>query len=66
MIYDAVWALAKGLDDIGTMKKLTVASVDCVQGRQNNEGKRSAEEVLKKMLEVRIRRITASYSEYIS
>ena len=54
MLYDAVWALGKGLDELSTMKPITIESVNCERGRQNSPGKRSAEEVLKKMLEVRI------------
>ena len=54
MLYDAVWALAKNLDELSTMKPLVVESVNCERGRQNTDGKRSAEEVFKKMLEVRM------------
>ena len=52
MMYDAVWTLAKSLDELSTMKELKVERVNCEQGRRNTPGKRSADEVLKKLLEV--------------
>ena len=53
MMYDAIWTLAKALDELMTMKELKVEGVDCGTGRRNGPGKRSADEVLKKLLEVR-------------
>ena len=53
MLYDAVWALAKGLDELGTMKPLNIEPVRCQAGRENTPGKRSAEEVKKTLLGVR-------------
>ena len=52
-MYDAIWTLAKALDELMTMKELKVEGVDCGTGRRNGPGKRSADEVLKKLLEVR-------------
>ena len=54
MMYDAIWTLAKALDELMTMKELKVEGVDCGTGRRNGPGKRSADEVLKKLLEVRV------------
>ena len=53
-MYDAIWTLAKALDELMTMKELKVEGVDCGTGRRNGPGKRSADEVLKKLLEVRV------------
>ena len=62
-MYDAIWTLAKALDELMTMKELKVEGVDCGTGRRNGPGKRSADEVLKKLLEVRYRtkRIKKNY-----
>ena len=54
-MFDAIWTLAKALDELMTMKELKVEGVDCGTGRRNGPGKRSADEVLKKLLEVRYR-----------
>ena len=55
MIYDAVWAMAKAIDELGTMKQINVEPVSCKDGaqkRQNSLGKKSADEILKKLLDV--------------
>ena len=55
MIYDAVWAMAKAIDELGTMKQINVEPVSCKDGaqkRQNSLGKKSADEILKRLLDV--------------
>ena len=55
MIYDAVWAMAKAIDYLGTMKPINVEPVSCTDGaqkRQNSLGKKTADEILKKLLDV--------------
>ena len=55
MIYDAVWAMAKAIDYLGTMKPINVEPVGCTDGaqkRQNSLGKKTADEILKKLLDV--------------
>ena len=55
MMYDAVWTLAKALDELGTMRPLLIERINCEQGRNTNSpAKKSADEVLKKVLEVGI------------
>ena len=54
MLYDAVWTLAKSLDELGTMKPLNMEPVRCERGRgENSPGKRTAVELKNKLLDVR-------------
>ena len=53
MMYDAVWTLGKAIDELGTMRPVNVERVNCEQGRDaNSPGKKTADEVLKQVLEV--------------
>ena len=52
MMYDSVWTLAKALDQLGTMKPINVERVNCAETRQNTLAKKSADEILQKLIEV--------------
>ena len=53
MMYDSVWTLAKALDTLGTMRPLNVEPVNCAETRRDTPAKKSADEILNKLIDVR-------------